>query len=302
MVYGNVAYGNFDVENTVTHEFGHLLYHERHGFTNPYWEYHDEGLAECAVHAVWGINQYAVDFYQWDPAGIIGQGLSLVNWTYAQFENYVLGYLFWTYVASRLDGVPTYRTLFDLSSGDPDEVNAWLNGALGEGFPAVLREGLIANWAQAPTGIYGFQGMLEFPPGSAPVVPAGATSVDLEPFAGAFFQPTQSPVDYPGTEGPNIVYAGIDGAGTVDLVAPFEVAGGALLVFNQSMNHTSYPAEHSGPDVTAIDHALRAAHSPAPVSRAWLDPPPTFRQDGKAAERWRRATEQRLRLMVTPSP
>ncbi len=292
IVHCNLSYGAFDVQNVVTHEFGHLLYHERHGLTADYWEYHDEGLAECAVHSAWGVNQYAIDYFLWDPNGTIGRGLSLVDWEWGLYDNYVVAYLFWTYVAGRLGGVPAYREIFDLEDGDPDEVDGFLRQNLGQGFPEVRRDQFVANWVAAETGIYGYDGILpSLPAHQAPGAPAGATSLQLVPFAGSYFHPAAAQVDYPGTQGSNIAYVGVNDESVVDLEAPFEVGGGALVVVNMSMEHAGFPAEPSGPFLDPLPWAVppQPPRGELPVSPAWRDPPP-FRPDRLLElARWREA-------------
>src|SRR4030043_1748336 len=86
MIYINTAYGSLYPVNVVPHEFQHLLYAERHNTDLEYWAYHDEGLAECAVHAVFGINENAVYYYLNDPDGMIRTGLSLVHWTWGLYD------------------------------------------------------------------------------------------------------------------------------------------------------------------------------------------------------------------------
>ena len=295
MVYINAYFGDFDSYHTVIpHEFGHLLYHERHGFTYPYWAYHDEGLAECATRAVNGGYPYGVDFYMADYQGLIGDGLSLVNWTWALYENYVVACLFWSYLAARLDGVESYGEIFDLDTGSPDEVDALIGDRLGSDFATVQMEGMIATWLQADSGIYSYGDMIEFPPGLPPTVRDGVTSVDLEPFAGTYFLLPEPVVNYPGTEGPNIVYAGISGAGNVDLEEPFGKGGGALLVFNSNLEFSAFPAEHSGPDLPAVGSREYGYEGGGEVPRAWLDPPPINPYDQGPLRRWREATRLRL--------
>jgi len=236
----------------------------------------------------------AVDFYMADYQGLIGAGLSMVNWTWALYENYVVAFLFWSYLASRLDGVESYGDFFDLDTGSPAEVDALIWERLGSDFPTVQMDGMIATWVRAESGIYSYGDMIDFPPGNPPMVATGVNSVDLEPFAGTYFVLFEPIVNYPGTQGPNIVYAGIDGEGNVDLVAPFEKGGGALLVFNTNFEYSAYPAEHSGPDLSAFGRMEYGYEISAEVPRAWLDPPPINPYDQGPLRRWREATLQRL--------
>lgn len=299
MVYINVEGGDFDVETVVPHEFQHLLYQERHGFTDPYWEYHNEGLSEAAVRVVNGHHPYAVDFYFGDYQGLIGGGLSLVKWTWAQYENYVLAYLFLNYVAGRLDGVDTFADIFDLPTGGPAEFDAFLQQELGLGMNEVHLDQLIATWVREAEGVYSYNGMITNFPGSArpPRVPQGTTSVDLEPFTGTFFRLGVDEVDYPSTVGGHVVYAGIDVAGGVDLEEPFAVSGGGLLVYNGYFEWQLWTPEHSGPDIPAVGGYLATPATPATEGRiapTWLDPPPYDPWAPERFEAWRAAAHARL--------
>jgi hypothetical protein len=294
----NVIQGSFYPVEVVPHELTHMLYHARHGFTDPYWDYHDEGLAECGVHVVNGSNDYAAAFYQSDPSGVIGNGLSLVHWTWAQYENYTQAYLFWIYLASRAGGVATLSALFDLDTGGPDEVDAWIAANLGSDFASAHQENLLASFIQATSGPYGYSGLVTFPAAGAPSASTGTSSVELEPFTGTFFRLGEASVDFPGTQGPNVVYQGVNAAGTVDAVAPFDVSGGALLAYNASGDYATWVAEHSGPDlpaVTPLAPALALSQA-AKVSPAWLDPPPLHPARLEALRAWRVAAEARMPL------
>ncbi len=286
MIYVNAVTGTLFPESVVPHEFTHLLYHQAHGFTSPYWAYHDEGLAECSVGLVQGINQYAIDVYQWDPDGIIAAGLSLVDWTWGSYYNYAQAYLFWTYLAAQTDGPSAYGELFALPTGAPEEVDTWIGDRLGLDMPTALRDNLLANWVQAPGGPYGYAGMIDFSAATCPTVAAGTTSVELEAFAGAFFRLGVDAVDYPGTQGADVVYAGIDAAGQVDLEPPFSTAGGALLVFNTSMDWETWAPQPSGPDLPAARSILRSLGGKT-GSPAWTNPPPLGPHTREALRVWR---------------
>jgi hypothetical protein len=270
------------------HEFQHLLYNKRHGNQAEYWTYHDEGLAEMAVHLVKGENDYATNFFFDDANGLIGGGLSLVNWTYALYENYALAYLFWAYAAGQLGGIEAIGEFFHLDSGSPGEVNTYLESRLGAGLPEIHRRSLIAAWAQQTSGPYGFGGLVDLGGRVPPTVLAGTTSVDLQPFSGAFFPFVQGEIDYPGTQGDNIVYAGIDGMGQVDLEAPFSLVGGALLAYNRNLEYALYEAERSGPDIAAAARSLpRRWSRGAGISAAWNNPPPVTPDHRHLLEAWR---------------
>jgi len=293
MVYINALYGSLGYVGIVPHEFQHLLYHERHGFGYEYWDYHDEGLAEAAVHTVYGVNQGSLDYFLYDPTGAIGDGASLVHWEYANYDYYVQSYLWWIYLAGRLGSLNTLTDIFNLDTGNPNEVDDFIAARLGSDMPTEMMQYELANWAQHPTGPYGYNGLLSFTAATAPTVTAGLTSLNLEPFGGALFKLNETSVGYPGTQGEDIVYAGIDADGNVDLTAPFDVDGGALLVYNADTNHLTWPAQHSGPDLAAIGD--KNPRRGATISPAWLDPPPInpYRMD--RLEAWRFAMLDRLR-------
>lgn len=293
MVHINVVTETFYVTAVVPHEFQHLLYHERHGMGFEYWEYHDEGLAECAVHAVYGINSGALQYYLMDYYGLIGEGLSLVHWTWGLYDNYVQAYLFWTYLASKLDNVDTYGTIFDLQTGNPEEVDDFIAAELGSDFPAIQLRFMLANWIQADTGLHSYGEMLAWEPHVAPTAPSGTTSLDLEPFGGAFFALSSNSVNYPGTQGANIVYVGVNETDQVDTSEPFDVQNGVLLAFNTSQNYWTWTPEHSGPDVSAMARQ-KQAHEMLWISPAWTDPPPFNPNNLERLNAWRRATLDRI--------
>lgn len=299
IVHVNILQSTWYAREVVTHEFGHLLYHARHGFQQTYWDYHDEGLAEAGVHHVWGSNDYAVAYYLADPAALIRNGLSLVHWTWGEYANYAQAYLFWIYLASRAGGLSALGELFDLESGAPSEVDAWIGAALGSDLPTVQSDGLVAAWVQDATGIHGFEGLVDLGGARPQTVASGTSSLDLPPFGGAFFRLSDGSVDYPGTQGADIRYVGISGAGAVDRTAPFDLAGGALLVFNASQDAASASPEPSGPDLPAVHPG---PPSPAPLSRAWWSPPPLNPERLHVLEAWRARTLLRLAEEGWPAP
>ncbi|NUO49387.1 MAG: hypothetical protein HOV80_11080 [Polyangiaceae bacterium] len=215
-------------ETTIAHELTHLLYRPAH---NPLYDftYHEEGIATCAQHIVYGQVQRAVDSFVDDNFGAIADGISLVNFTPGSYENYALAYLFWTYIASRMGGIDAYEDIFAIE-GAPATVDAFLQAELGQSFDEVHRSMWIATKVQAPTGPKGFSGLIDFGGGSPPI--AQESDLTLAPFGAVLIAPWADPVDYPGTQGPDIAYFGIDGSGAVDFEAPFETSGGVLLAMN----------------------------------------------------------------------
>ena len=297
MIHVNVLVDAESVGHVVAHEFQHLLYHARHGMNQQYWEYHDEGLAESAVRIVYGSNDYAVEFYQWDYQDIIGGGLSLVNWNYGLYENYALAYLWWAYVTGQLgEGIDGYSTIFDMNVGSPEEVDAFTTNNFGLDFPTMYMNNLIANWVQDQSGLYSYNGALSFAAGTAPTAARNVQSVDIDAFAGTFFRLNQETVSYPGTQGETVVYAGIDPQGNVDLEEPFTVDGGALLVYNKTLDYEAAKV-HSGPDLAQTGGAQTTKNAPlcGPKNlQPWMDPPPINPGRAESFDAWKQAAEQRM--------
>ena len=306
LIHIAVDWGDFDSGGVVVpHEFQHLLYQERHPENDWLDTYHNEGLAECAVRAVNGDYDQAIGYYFGDSSGMIGGGLSLVNWGYGVYENYVLAFMFWSYVASQLDGLDTYGAIFDLDTGAPDDMEEFLVAELGTDFGATQLNQMIAVWVQAETGAYGYNGFLDLGDQVPPHAAGGTTSLDLEPYGGTFFPLDQASVDYPGTQGANIVYAGINGSGAADFTAPFDVDGGALAVLNTNLFIThdyppdEYPTEHSGPDVAASGGGKGPEGelvAPGAISLTWTDPPPAVFLHPERFAEWRAVREAQLGL------
>ncbi len=298
MITMNVLVEGSYLATVAAHEFGHLLYHKRHGLQQDYWEYHDEGLAECAVHNAYGANEYGVAYFQYDPNGTIGGGRSMVHWRYAEYENYVLAYLFWTYLAGRLTGDATgYEPIFDLDDGSPETVNEFIKDRLGIDFPTAHFNSHIAMWKQDESGDYSFNGMLEADKKTNPVVPAGTTSVDLEPFGAAFFKLDAQTVAAPPTKGEHVIYAGINGGFSVSTTEPYDAENGALLAYHANMDYAGWETEHSGPDLAAA-----ADYPPPPL--VWpacglkklgrhINPPPYNPLRPDIWQKWRQASLKR---------
>lgn len=294
MVYINVEFGTFEAGHVLPHEYSHLLYQAKHGFEDSGWSWHNEGLAECAVHIVNGYNDTAPQAVYEDPTGAIATGLSLVDWQFGNYTQYGLAYMFWTYLAAQMQGgVEGYIALFN-ASGSPAAIGALIQEKLGKTFAEAHRDFLLAMWAQAPSGPYGFGSMLSLF-GAPPTVPAGIKSLGLAPYTGVFFKPGAAFVNYPGTQGPNIVYAGVSSPKLVDLEAPFAVSGGALVVLNANQDFESFPPEPSGPDLSPP-----APPSPQPLAkgapkvrdRSWLHPPPFDPRHLDRLAAWRERTAQ----------
>jgi len=266
MLYLNVETGILQsAEVVVPHEFSHLLYQEIHPNLYEDWPYHNEGLAECAVNAVNGEHSYALDVYVADPLGDLANGISLVDWQYGNYSQYVQAYVFWSYVAGQLDGVPSYAEIMD-QNGHPNSIQDFLEQSLGKSFGQTQLSALVATWAQHPSGEHSFNGVITMP--GKPKL-ASTPSPSLAPFAGVFASPGQSPVDYPGTQGPDIVFAGVDGAGNVDLTAPFDVDAGVIVALNTAFELNAPSPEPIGLYPSAPPPAVDLSRS-----RAWLHPPP----------------------------
>jgi len=303
LIHINVLSDEESVTYIVAHEFQHLLYQERHGFTEENWDYHNEGLAESAVHMVYGESAENLNFYIYDPRDIIRKGLSLVNWTYAQYENYVLAYLFWTYLTGQLTGnTDGYIDVFNLDTGSPREVEQFIQERLGISFMQAHLNSIVAFWAQHDEGQYSFNGMIDMVPGYSPLVSAGTTSLSLEPFTGAVFRYNTAEISYPETAGENIRYVGVNTDYEVDTEEPFSVGGGVLVAYNANFaTYAQWQKEHSGPDIAAVSDKRSAAldankENVCKVENipAWADPPPINPDKPEQWTRWLEATERRI--------
>ena len=275
MLYIAVEWGSWYPEQVIAHEFEHLLYNERHGWESS-WDYHNEGLAECAVNAVTGNNDYALSYYVADPSGEIASGISLVHWQYANYDNYALAYVFWSYLAGQLGGAAVYGELFD-QNGSPAAIQDYLETNLDLSFAEAQLRALAATQLQQASGPFGFEGLLSFP-GSPPL--AASAPSQLAPFAGTLVSVGASSIDYSGDQGDNVVYAGI-GAG-VDFEAPFDTSAGVLVVLNQRFDLADPSPEPTGLPLPSVKTEARAV-----ASRARWHPPPFDPRLGRM-RRWQR--------------
>lgn len=270
--------GSLGAESVIAHEFSHLLYNENHDFFTADWSWHNEGLAECAVHAVSGSNDYAAEFYV--SAAGLANGQSLVNWVYSNYDQYAQAYVFLTYAASRLGGVDGYGAMFQLE-GDPASVGELFTSELGRGFSELQLDMLTAVWLQEASGPNGFNGMLSLPAG-----PQTATSspLELETFEGVFF-PGAGDGLTPTGAGPDVIFRAIDGAGAIDDSAPYDAQGGVVI----ALRTASAPAKGTQSTGTFSMGAAPAPSAAAPrQDRAWMHPPPLKPANLAALRAWRR--------------
>jgi hypothetical protein len=300
LIVANVAvgYSDEDFDRTNAHEFNHLLYWERHG--DWVWNYHAEGLGVATEFLVFGDAANYIDSYFADALGSAGQGDSLVDWDWDSNFHYDLSFMFWSYVAGQLGGLDGFADIFDMDTGSPEEVDAFFLERLGRDFGQVQLDQMIANYVQAETGAYGYEGLLDLDGRTPPHAAAGDSSYDLLPFGGTYFFVDPATVDYPGTQGANVVYTGINGSDEVDYDAPFDVDGGVLVVLNSNMGyemdtdgHLS-PIEHSGPDLPATDDGKGPRAWSAGASPTWRDPPPFDPWNPAPFEEWLDAARKRV--------
>lgn len=283
MLYINVSSGEIDAETIIAHEFAHLLYNESHD-PNEDWAYHNEGLAECAVHAVNGSHPRALKHYQSDPTYTIRDGLSLVKWSYGNYPQYAQAYVFWSYVASQLGGIEGYGELFRVN-GDPEDMEAFFGQELGMHFDEAQLNALIATWVQAPSGMRGFNSLLKL---TNKPQHATTNALELSPFAGAFLVPDESTMTYPGVQGPDVVFAGINGEGVVDLEAPFDVEGGTLVVLNTDSQIDDPVPQPTG--LLPYDETFETSPDLAERDPSWLHPPPFDPRHMERTRAWQQRT------------
>lgn len=275
------------------HEFQHLLYYCRHQMKdNVHWDYHDEGLAESAVRLVYGNNDMASMYYQYDPQSLISMGLSMVNWQWGLYENYAIAYVFWAWVAGQLGGPEAFKLIFDIEYGGPEQVSEFLQEHLGLDLHEAVLAMMAAVRLQAPDGLHSFNGMISLDPNGGPRLPAGTPSVQLEPFGGIFVPVAEAEVEEPGGKGPNVQFGGIAQAGGFDTATPFETTAGWLVAYNGNWNYWDWTPESTGtlPQAVAPQPVVQRAklypgdaHAAA-TSAAWDSPPP---RNPFRPEQWR---------------
>jgi hypothetical protein len=265
----------------VAHEFSHLLYNEEHPFGEEDWSWHNEGMAECAVHLVSGApNEYAMAVY-FDPASDLAAGQSLVIWEYANYSQYAQSYMFLTYAASQLGGVSAYSALFD-QSGSPAELSTYLEAQVSRSFSEVQLDFLTAAWLGQPSGPYGFNGMLSVP-GDPPTAPGASPS--LLPFTGVFLDEQGTDLTFSGA-GPDVVHRAVRADGAIDDESPFDATGGVVIALNTSLDATSTAPQPSG--VSPLPAPRRPAATTALSElKTWMHPPPVKPANRRLLDAWR---------------
>jgi hypothetical protein len=278
--------GSFNATQVVAHEFQHLLYEEAHPFTQATgdWSWHNEGLAECAVHAVGGSNPVATYYYT-EPDSGLATGQSLVVWTYSNYSQYAQAYVFWTYVASRLGGVDGYGEIFK-QTGEPADMDTFFQTKLGESFSEVQEDMLAATVRREATGALGFEGMVDF---MAPTltVPAATSSVDLQPFTGVLFAAGSDGLTASG-QGVDVVHVGVPTTGALDTASPFDASGGVIVALNASQD-VGGAKESSGTLGPPVAGPQASPILPA-MGPVWKHPPPLNPKNRDAVRAWRLRT------------
>ena len=263
----------------VAHEFSHLLYNEVHDFSQTDWNWHNEGMAECAVHLVTGMqNEYATDTY-FAPNTPLAAGQSLVQWEYANYYQYAQAYMFLAYSASRLGGVDSFGDLFALE-GSPASLEAVFQAEFSRSFSETQLDFLTAAWLDEPSGPYGFSGLVS-PPNQPPTLPLIPGS--LPPFTGVFVGVSQTMASPVGA-GPDVVHRGVSGAGSVDDVAPFDSSGGTLIALNTDSTLNATP-QSTGTFSLAAAASVAEASADAGL---WLHPPPIKPANREQMLKWRK--------------
>ena len=265
----------------VAHEFSHLLYNEEHPFGEEDWSWHNEGLAECAVHLVSGApNDYAMAVY-FDPGSELAAGQSLVIWEYANYSQYAQSYMFFTYAASQLGGVGAYATLFD-QPGNPASLSSFFESQLGRSFSQVQLDFLTAAWLGQSSGPYGFNGLLSVP-ADPPTAPGGSAA--LLPFTGVFLDEQGADLTFSGA-GPDVVHRAIRADGTIDDESPLDATGGVVIALNTSPDATSTTPQPSG--VSPLPAPRRPSVTTALSElKTWMHPPPVKPANRRLLDAWR---------------
>lgn len=293
MLYLSVPdlYGTYMPEQVVAHEFQHLLYNEAHDWMVEDWNWHNEGLAECAVTAVSGQqNEYAIDTYT--GAGLangLGDGESLVIWQYANYDQYAQAYMFWTYLASRLGGYEGYGTIFDLT-GSPSSIEGLTQAQFGTDFATTQLDFLAAAWLQEASGAHSFNSLIDFA-GRTPQV-ASTSPVQLQPYTAVFLTGAVDNVT-PVGQGADVIFRGLTGAGAIQDTAPFDPTGGAVIALNAKAAPMDTSTESSGTlggmALMSGPKNLRALRGAGVLDRAFLHPPPVKPANRRLLEAWRKS-------------
>jgi hypothetical protein len=274
--------GKFDPWGVIPHELSHLLYNEEHDITSEDWSWHNEGLAECAVKAVHGSNDTATYWFLNSPD--LATGKSLVQWEYANYAQYVQAYVFWTYVAGRLGGVAGYGELFD-QSGDPAAIDAFFQAELGQSFADVQLDMMTAAWVEAPSGPYGFNGMLAL--GADPQASSVDSQPALSPFEAVFLTGASGAIT-PAGQGPDVRIRGVDASGAITDAAPFNANGGVMIVLNALQDPGEMATQPGGTFPAALPVPAPGPRPSLVAGRdpAWRHPPPIKPANKRLLERW----------------
>ncbi len=241
-------------------------------------------------------------YYEWDYENKLRNGMSLVNWNYADFANYAQAYMFWTYVAGQLTGdVDGFAKIFNLNSADPKQVDKYFMKELDLGFTEVHLNSLIAKHLFEEDGLYSYNGLLKDGPIEVNFVSSSKKSVNLEPFTGVYFSTGASEFNYPDDAGDNIKYVAINSENDPVFEPPFDASGGMLIAYNANLeNYADWEAENSGeiPQTSTVltPYSTDISVCFYGVIPTWRNPPPLRPDDTTSFEKWLKATKQQLHL------
>lgn len=266
----------------VAHEFFHLLYNEEHGFGVADGTWHNEGLATCATAIVTGSpNQFAIQTYLGSTQ--VQAGKSMVIWDYSNYDQYALSYMFLTYAAGQLGGIPGFQDLFK-ESGAPSDVSNLFEQRLGKNFSEMQLSFMAAAWVDAESGPLGFGGLIGLN-GARPLVYSGG-SANLPTYGGVFLQGAPNAV--PSGAGPDVIHLGINSNNELDALSPFDTANGIVIALNGLQNSATSATEPSGVVLPAEVEPMAAQVSWESLRRLRMHPPPMSLTNREALLKWRR--------------
>jgi hypothetical protein len=130
-----------------------------------------------------------------------------------------------------------------------------------------------------------------------PNLPLALTVADapqsLSPFEGIFFTGAPGPIT-PTAFGPDVRFIAVDAQGVVDVDAPFEATGGAIIALNANQDASDPTPQPSGMLGSAVAPGGEPPLALMPLrlerDRAWLHPPPVKPGNRRLLEQWRRQT------------
>jgi hypothetical protein len=271
MLYIDINPGLMDMNvlySTMAHELQHLINYSNTILKNRNEQdlWINEGLSTAAEYIYGGDPAGRVTMYNEDYGGTIAYGNNFFVW-YGIWEldssigdslaNYSTAYLFFQWLRLHANnGAGIYKDIINSQYTDYRAVAGaarnqipalGLSGSFKNDWETLLRTWMLANAAQAPSGLFGYQNKIgEITRGNEGKLKTtyftGTAKYEWEfyPGEGIFTLIDTSPYEPPAGSGPHIRYVGF-GSGEIDRTSPYE--GQYLLTFNANEDNTAlYPS------------------------------------------------------------